>query len=262
MNFQADVIEKSFEKPIVVDFWAEWCGPCKVLGPVIEKMASEQTDKWELVKINTEEEYDLAVKYRIQSIPNVKMFYEGEVIAEFKGALPPNQIQRWLDQHLPAGAPDDIEALIALVKSGNASIENIQQLAQIVVEQPERTDAKIALAQYILFRQPEEALKLVDNIRANDENYQNAEDVKVLADLLTNDFIEDLSVAEKLEQTKHAFKELEHEKAIQLLIDAVTIDKTYHNDMPRKAAIAFFRLMGPQHPLTKNYRWRFDMALY
>ena len=88
MNFQAEVIEKSHKMPVVVDFWASWCGPCRVLGPTIEALAEEQSDRWALVKVNTEEEQALAAEYQIRSIPNVKMFHKGRVIAEFAGALP------------------------------------------------------------------------------------------------------------------------------------------------------------------------------
>jgi thioredoxin len=111
MDFNKDVIEKSYEQPVVVDFWAPWCGPCRILGPTIEQLAEEQKDKWTLVKVNTEEEYDVAVQYRIQSIPNVKMFHEGEVIAEFAGALPRPQILAWLEEHLPNAEKQEVGRL-------------------------------------------------------------------------------------------------------------------------------------------------------
>ena len=77
LNCQEAVIGRSYEKPVVVDFWAPWCGPCRILGPVIEQLAAEQSDRWELVKINTEEEFEVAQEYQIMSIPNVKMFHKG-----------------------------------------------------------------------------------------------------------------------------------------------------------------------------------------
>ena len=86
MNFD-QVLARSHDKPVLVDFWAPWCGPCRVLGPTLEKLAGEQSDRWELVKVNTEEDQELAHKYNIRSIPNVKLFHKGEEVAEFVGAL-------------------------------------------------------------------------------------------------------------------------------------------------------------------------------
>lgn len=265
MNFEVDVINKSFEKPVVVDFWAEWCGPCRVLGPVIEDLAEEQNEKWELVKVDTEENYDLAVKYRIQSIPNVKMFYQGEVIAEFQGALPKTQIQKWLDLYLPkeeTAETDETTALLEALNKGNVTPALIEELGQRLIANPERIDIRVALARYILFRQPDEASKLVAGIKIGDEHYEAAEDIKVLIELVNTDFVEDVKVAGLLEEAKKAFQDSATEKGIQLLIEAVTIDKSYFDELPRKATIALFRLLGPQNELTKNYRWRFDMALY
>lgn len=101
-RFQTDVLDKSHEKPVVVDFWAPWCGPCRVLGPTIEKLAKESKGRWRLVKVNADTHADLARRYGVRGIPAVKLFVDGSVRAEFAGALPEPALRRWLDQHLPA----------------------------------------------------------------------------------------------------------------------------------------------------------------
>jgi thioredoxin 1 len=102
-SFRNDVIETSFRKPVLVDFWAAWCGPCRVLSPILEKLARESSGAWRLVKINTDRYPELSQEYRIRGIPAVKMFVNGAVAAEFVGALPEAAVKKWLQEHLPAG---------------------------------------------------------------------------------------------------------------------------------------------------------------
>ena len=101
-TFQRDVIERSYEVPVVVDFWAAWCGPCRMLGPVLEREAEARGGQFELAKLDVDSNQELAVEYRIQGIPAVKAFRNGEVVSEFVGALPPVVVARFLDALMPA----------------------------------------------------------------------------------------------------------------------------------------------------------------
>src|SRR6056297_2298526 len=106
-DFQKDVVEACRVKPVVIDFWAPWCGPCKQLGPVIEKLAGEAKGRWKLVKVNTDRHPELATQFNVRGIPSVKMVYEGEIIAEFTGAQPEKMIRNWLNENLPDSAGEE-----------------------------------------------------------------------------------------------------------------------------------------------------------
>ncbi len=100
-DFSADVLERSRTVPVLVDFWAPWCGPCRSLKPVLEKLAGEAGDHWSLVTINVDLHPGLATQFGIRSIPAVKLFHAGTVAAEFSGAMPEGSVRAWLDAHLP-----------------------------------------------------------------------------------------------------------------------------------------------------------------
>jgi len=103
-NFDQDVIQQSFQQPVVADFWAPWCGPCRMLGPVLDQLASKANGQWKLAKINVDEFQREAASHQVRSIPSVKLFHEGKIIGEFTGALPEKEVEAFLARHLPVNA--------------------------------------------------------------------------------------------------------------------------------------------------------------
>jgi len=261
MNFEQAVIQRSYDLPVVVDFWASWCGPCQVLGPVIEQLAREQQGRWELVKVDTEANPDIAQRYRIMSIPNVKMFYQGEVIGEFQGALPRPSIEKWLNEYLPDERQDELQQLLKQVEQTGKG-EAVEKLLGFARANPDYKEASLAAARHLVFSRPEEAKALVKEITMADDLHDQAEDIRVLARFMEYLPEDELPVDKALSTGQEALQRNDLETAIQALIDATTLDKNFRNEMPRRTAIALFRLLGPQHEVTKNYRWKFDMALY
>src|SRR5512146_24625 len=117
-DFEKDVIERSFTVPVVVDFWAEWCGPCKMLGPILERLESQSGGKWVLAKVDTDHNEDLAIRYGVRGIPNVKLFVEGKVANEFTGALPERMVVQWLEKALPDQGRKELERAELLIHQG------------------------------------------------------------------------------------------------------------------------------------------------
>jgi putative thioredoxin len=144
-TFQRDVLDKSFEVPVVVDFWAEWCGPCRSLGPVLERLAGEAGGAWVLVKVDVDANQRLASAAGVQGIPAVRAFRDGKQVAEFVGALPEAQVREWLQQLGPSAVDLEIDDAARLEAAGDlgAALEGYRR---VLAAEPGRADARVAIA--------------------------------------------------------------------------------------------------------------------
>ncbi|MGB4849561.1 MAG: thioredoxin domain-containing protein, partial [Saprospiraceae bacterium] len=179
MDFQQDVIDKSFVIPVVVDFWAPWCGPCRVLTPILEQIAEEQKGQWTLVKINTEDEESLARDYHIVSIPNVKLFYRGEIIQEFLGALSKQMILDWLKKVLPGSGLIALDQF--LEKNDQPSTIDLENLLE---SHPDSKEIAFVLSQIYLWDNPTRALELVANIKYGSPFFDKSNHIRDIGNFL------------------------------------------------------------------------------
>jgi putative thioredoxin len=263
MDFQKDVIAKSFDKPVLVDFWAEWCAPCRMIGPVLEKLAEENKDNWELVKVDTDSNQDIAMKFGVRGIPNVKLFRNGEVINEFTGALPEPAIKEWLKKSIPIKFTDRIEDAKIYLKNGDVGT------AKAILEDVHKGDinnseVKVLLAKILLFENQKEAMRLIQNVDGNLDNIELAEAIGILAEILNRDSksFPDSEVKEKYISAIDSIRKKDFDSALAKFIDVIRNDRNYDDDGARKACIAIFKFLGEDHDVTLKHRREFGSALY
>lgn len=263
-SFEEEVIEASYNKPVLVDFWAAWCGPCRVIGPVLEKLATEQADRWTLVKVNTEEHPNVASEYGIRGIPAIKLFAEGKVVGEFTGALPESAIKQWLDEYLPSEAKKMLLRAKSLLEEGEYG-EALLLLETIHVEEPNNAEANLLLAKMTLFNDPKRAAALAKGgAFVGVQGIQQAEAVQNLALFLEMN-PESLPEGEGkrgLEDALVALKQQDAETCVVHLLDILQKNKAYHNEAARRLGVALFNFLGDQHPVTQRFRRSFNMWLY
>jgi len=263
-NFEKDVIETSYKTPVLVDFWAEWCGPCKMLSPVLEKLAAEAKD-WKLIKINSDEYPDLAAQYGIRSIPNVKLFSEGKVINEFVGALPENTIKDWLKKAIPGKNGMQLNAAESLISTGEED-KAINVLENVLKQEPYNEKAKILLSKLLLFKDNKKSQDLIKNIDEGSENFQAADSMRTLSCLIElNNNAYELAESPMKNLYLDALKDIQNQNfdsAIDKLIEVIRNDRTLEDDGARKACIAIFKYLGEENEITIKHRRDFGSALY
>jgi len=264
-NFQKDVIEKSHQIPVLVDFWAEWCGPCKALGPMLERLAEKHKDRWTLVKIDTEKYPQLAMQYDIRSIPNVKLFVNGEFVNEFAGALPEDAIERWLEKVLPGKYTEQLEQAQKLLSEGQLARAQ-QLLQQVLAAEPGSEPATVLLAQTLLYSDSQKAVELVSHIEEDSEYFQLVETIrafgKMFEHLQEQNGLPDSPVREPYLEAIGNLQSGNFSAALEGFIEVLQTDRYYDDDGSRKACIAIFKYLGEDNPITRKYRAAFSSALY
>lgn len=274
-NFQSVVIEGSFERPVLVDFWADWCAPCKMLMPLLAQLADVYEGRFLLAKVDTETEQDLAAQFGIRSLPTVQLFKDGRAVDQFMGALPESQVREFLDRHLPRASDGLLQQAQGLMASGDL------EAARTLLDQAQESDpdnARLRLADLELTAAQGDVAKALSDI-AN-LPIELASDPEVLAltarlrfasaaqDAPSEAQLNDRIASEpKDSQARYQLAARrvlagDYASALEQLFELMKRDRAYEDDAGRKGMLAVFDLLDGHDELVARYRAKMMNALY
>jgi putative thioredoxin len=267
-EFGAAVLQRSAEVPVVVDFWAAWCGPCKVLGPILERLAASYGGRFELVKVDVDANRELQAQFRVQSIPTVIAFKDGRPAASFVGARSEAQVRAWIDALLPS------EWDLMVERAGDLALEGDETGAeaiyrQVLAQKPDHPEAATALATRLIARkETDEALRILGRLPRT-ADVERLEAAARLAAAATVDLAalerrlaaDERDAPARLELGEALAAKGEYEAGLDHLL-AVVRGGGPLRERARRATVDILGLLGPEHPLTTVYRRRLANELF
>jgi len=267
-DFGTEVLQRSHDVPVVVDFWATWCGPCKTLGPALEAVAADYDGRFELVKVDVDQNQELSQQFQIQSIPTVVAFKNGQPVSQFMGAIPDPQIRQFIDNILPTELDLMVDRARDLVLEGD-EVGASGLFSEVLEKQPDHVEAGTGLASLliangdtdtaliVLGRLPRtsEVEKLEAAARVTAARGADVPELEAKLAAAPDDQTLRIDLAQALAANG------EHEAALDHLL-VVVAGKGDQKDEARQGMIDVFGLLGDEHPLTVSYRKALANALF
>ncbi len=277
-TFQQDVIDASMTQPVLVDFWAPWCGPCRTLGPMLEKLEAEYAGKWKLVKVNSDENPELSQAFRIRSIPYVVAFSGGRPVDQFMGALPEGQLREFIDRLIPnpsqlehAKAQDLLDqgdrdgALAALNSALALDAANDMARLDLITLLLDRNEVPAAEAQFGALdartRSDPQIKPHVDALAARLEALREARQLPSSPEIEARIAANPNDLAARLDLANLYIAHTAYEEALAQLLEIVERDRGFEDDIGRKTMIQVFNLASANPELVSRYRRMLSSAV-
>ncbi len=270
-NFATDVVEESFLRPVLVDFWAAWCGPCQMLMPILAKVVEDLDGAVRLAKVNSDENQDLAAEYGVRSLPTVMLFKNGKPVDQFMGAVPESQVRAFIDRHLPKESDFALQAAQDLLRQGRRD-EAEAKMKAILEKDPRHMETALALAGlYLEDGRLDEAGALLQGPLSLADEAQVAElrarlELARLAALVEDP---EARLGENPDDpdarlARGARRALagDYADALEDFLAVLARHRSHRDGAARRALLAVFDLLGPDHPLVNEYRPKMARLLY